>query len=700
MNKDIIRMETEFANRKLVLETGRMAKQTNGSVFVQYGGTVVLVTATASDERREDIDYFPLIVDFIEKMYASGKIPGGFFKREAKPSTTATLTARLIDRPIRPLFPDGFRNEVQIIATVLSYDQVNSPEMAGMLGASAALSISDIPFHGPIAGVKVGLVDGEYIINPTLDELEVSDLDLSIAGKEEAIMMVESGAKEIEEDIMLTALDEGHKAIKELLEFEKEFIAKAAQPKGDYVFDKIDEELVKKIEVNDYDNLKEAVNKGDKKLRHDALKSVKDNIFERYEEKLGEEKFADKKITIKNAIEEIQKKVIREQVIKEKKRVDGRGSDDIRDITCEIDVLPSTHGAALFTRGETQSLGVVTLGSGADEKIIDELDEEFKKRFYLHYNFPPFSVGEVRFLRGPGRRELGHGNLAERALKPVIPDEEKFPYTLRIVSEILESNGSSSMATVCSGSLALMAAGVPIERPVVGIANGLIMEDDKYEVLTDILGIEDHYGDMDFKVTGSEKGITALQMDIKVEGITQEIMKDALYRAKEARNYILKKVKDTISEPRKQLSENAPKIKMFTVKTDKIGDIIGPQGKFIKAIIEETGVTIDIDDDGTVKIASEDQAMIDEAKRQIDNLVAEPEVGKIYEGTVRAVKDFGAFVEILPGQDGLVHISNLEKKRTKKTSDIVNVGDKVKVKVIKVENGKIQLSMKGLSSKE
>jgi len=700
MNKDIIRMETEFANRKLVLETGRMAKQTNGSVFVQYGGTVVLVTATASDERREDIDYFPLIVDFIEKMYASGKIPGGFFKREAKPSTTATLTARLIDRPIRPLFPDGFRNEVQIIATVLSYDQVNSPEMAGMLGASAALSISDIPFHGPIAGVKVGLVDGEYIINPTLDELEVSDLDLSIAGKEEAIMMVESGAKEIEEDIMLTALDEGHKAIKELLEFEKEFIAKAAQPKGEYVFDKIDEELVKEIEVNDYEKLKEAVNKGDKKLRHDALKSVKDNIFERYEEKLGEEKFADKKITIKNAIEEIQKKVIREQVIKEKKRVDGRGSDDIRDITCEIDVLPSTHGAALFTRGETQSLGVVTLGSGADEKIIDELDEEFKKRFYLHYNFPPFSVGEVRFLRGPGRRELGHGNLAERALKPVIPDEEKFPYTLRIVSEILESNGSSSMATVCSGSLALMAAGVPIERPVVGIANGLIMEDDKYEVLTDILGIEDHYGDMDFKVTGSEKGITALQMDIKVEGITQEIMKDALYRAKEARSYILKKVKDTISEPRKQLSENAPKIEMFTVKTDKIGDIIGPQGKFIKAIIEETGVTIDIDDDGTVKIASEDQEMIDEAKRQIDNLIAEPEVGKIYEGTVRAVKDFGAFVEILPGQDGLVHISNLEKKRTKKTTDIVNVGDKVKVKVIKVENGKIQLSMKGLSSKE
>jgi len=700
MNKDIIRMETEFANRKLVLETGRMAKQTNGSVFVQYGGTVVLVTATASDERREDIDYFPLIVDFIEKMYASGKIPGGFFKREAKPSTTATLTARLIDRPIRPLFPDGFRNEVQIIATVLSYDQVNSPEMAGMLGASAALSISDIPFHGPIAGVKVGLVDGEYIINPTLDELEVSDLDLSIAGKEEAIMMVESGAKEIEEDIMLTALDEGHKAIKELLEFEKEFIAKAAQPKGEYVFDKIDEELVKEIEVNDYEKLKEAVNKGDKKLRHDALKSVKDNIFERYEEKLGEEKFADKKITIKNAIEEIQKKVIREQVIKEKKRVDGRGSDDIRDITCEIDVLPSTHGAALFTRGETQSLGVVTLGSGADEKIIDELDEEFKKRFYLHYNFPPFSVGEVRFLRGPGRRELGHGNLAERALKPVIPDEEKFPYTLRIVSEILESNGSSSMATVCSGSLALMAAGVPIERPVVGIANGLIMEDDKYEVLTDILGIEDHYGDMDFKVTGSEKGITALQMDIKVEGITQEIMKDALYRAKEARSHILKKVKDTISEPRKQLSENAPKIEMFTVKTDKIGDIIGPQGKFIKAIIEETGVTIDIDDDGTVKIASEDQEMIDEAKRQIDNLIAEPEVGKIYEGTVRAVKDFGAFVEILPGQDGLVHISNLEKKRTKKTTDIVNVGDKVKVKVIKVENGKIQLSMKGLSSKE
>ncbi len=700
MNNDIIRMETEFANRKLVLETGRMARQANGSVFVQYGGTAVLVTATASDNRKEDIDYFPLIVDFIEKMYASGKIPGGFFKREAKPSTTATLTARLIDRPLRPLFPDGFRNEVQIVATVLSYDQVNSPEMVGMLGASAALSISDIPFHGPIAGVKVGLIDGDYIINPTIDELENSNLDLSIAGKKEAIMMVESGAKEILEDEMLKALDIGHSAIKEVLDFEEAFIEKAAVPKGDYVLDELNQNLVDEIEQDEYDNLKTALNKDNKEDRHEALNFVKDSIHERYEEKLGEEKYAEEKTALKDAIEKVQKKAIRKQTLHEKKRIDGRGFDDIRDITCEIDVLPSTHGAALFTRGETQSLGVVTLGSGSDEKIIDDLDEEFKKSFYLHYNFPPFSVGEVRFLRGPGRRELGHGNLAERALKPVIPDEEKFPYTLRIVSEILESNGSSSMATVCSGSLSLMAAGVPITRPVVGIANGLIMEDDKYEVLTDILGIEDHYGDMDFKVTGSEKGITALQMDIKVEGITQEIMKDALFRAKEARQFILKKVTDTIPQAREQLSENAPKIEMFTVKPEKIGDIIGPQGKHIKAIIEETDATIDIDDDGTVKIGSEDQDMIDAARRQVEALVAEPEMNKIYEGTVQAVKNFGAFVEILPGKDGLVHISNLEKKRTKNTTDVVNVGDKVRVKVIKIDRGKVQLTMKDIDQKK
>lgn len=700
MNNDIIRMETEFANRKLVLETGRMARQANGSVFVQYGGTAVLVTATASDNRKEDIDYFPLIVDFIEKMYASGKIPGGFFKREAKPSTTATLTARLIDRPLRPLFPDGFRNEVQIVATVLSYDQVNSPEMVGMLGASAALSISDIPFHGPIAGVKVGLIDGDYIINPTIDELENSNLDLSIAGKKEAIMMVESGAKEILEDEMLKALDIGHSAIKEVLDFEEAFIEKAAVPKGDYVLDELNQNLVDEIEQDEYVNLKTALNKDNKEDRHEELNFVKDSIHERYKEKLGEEKYAEEKTALKDAIEKVQKKAIRKQTLHEKKRIDGRGFDEIRDITCEIDVLPSTHGAALFTRGETQSLGVVTLGSGSDEKIIDDLDEEFKKSFYLHYNFPPFSVGEVRFLRGPGRRELGHGNLAERALKPVIPDEEKFPYTLRIVSEILESNGSSSMATVCSGSLSLMAAGVPITRPVVGIANGLIMEDDKYEVLTDILGIEDHYGDMDFKVTGSEKGITALQMDIKVEGITQEIMKDALFRAKEARQFILKKVTDTIPQPREQLSENAPKIEMFTVKPEKIGDIIGPQGKHIKAIIEETDATIDIDDDGTVKIGSEDQDMIDAARRQVEALVAEPEMNKIYEGTVQAVKNFGAFVEILPGKDGLVHISNLEKKRTKNTTDVVNVGDKVRVKVIKIDRGKVQLTMKDIDQKK
>jgi len=698
MDSNLIRMETEFAGRTLTLETGRMAKQANGSVLVQYGGTVVLVTATASKTRREGIDFFPLMVDFIEKMYAAGKIPGGFFKREAKPSTTATLAARLIDRPLRPLFPDGFRNEVHIVVTVLSYDKKNSPEMLGMIGASVALSISDIPFHGPISGVNVGFVGDEFIINPTEEQYENSRLDLAVAGKENAIMMVEAGAYEISEAQMLEALDKAHESIRELIAFEKEFIAKAAKPKAEFELDIIDEKLIQDVHNEVSKKIEEALNIAEKLERNSALDTIKEELITHFDESLPEEEFIQKKGQILQAFDDTVKKLMRRKITETDKRVDGRGLDDIRDITCEIDILPFTHGSALFTRGETQSLGVVTLGTSSDEKVIDELDEEYKKKFYLHYNFPPFSVGETGFMRGPGRRELGHGNLAERSLLPVIPtDEEKFPYTIRIVSEILESNGSSSMATVCSGTLSLMAAGVPISRPVAGVANGLILEGDKFVILTDIMGMEDHYGDMDFKVAGTDQGITALQMDIKVEGITRDIMAVALEKAINARFFILDKIKETIPEPRSEISPIAPHIEVMRVKPDRIGEIIGPQGKIIKAIIEETGVAIDIEDDGTVRIASPDRDSIQKAREKIEAIVEEPEIGKIYEGVVKSVRDFGAFVEFLPRQEGLVHISNLENKRTENVADVIGFGDKVKVKVIGIDkDGKVQLSMKDI----
>ncbi|TSA24690.1 polyribonucleotide nucleotidyltransferase [bacterium] len=698
MDSNIIRMETEFAGRKLIFETGRMAKQANGSVLVQYGGTVVLVTATASKVKREGIDFFPLMVDFVEKMYAAGKIPGGFFKREARPSTTATLAARLIDRSLRPLFPDGFRNDVHVVITVLSYDKKNSPEMLGMIGASAALSISDIPFHGPIAGVSVGLIDNEFVINPTVEQFVTSQLDLAVAGKDNAIMMVEAGANEISEEQMLEALNKAHESIRELIAFEKEFIAKAAKPKGEFEIDVIDENLVQEVEKAAAKKVQKALNIPDKLERNALLDTIKDEIIGSFEEKLSEEEFEEKKGQIKEAFDGTLKKLLRKKIIETNTRVDGRGLDDIRDITCEIDILPFTHGSALFTRGETQALGVVTLGTSSDEKVIDELGEEYKKKFYLHYNFPPFSVGEAGFMRGPGRRELGHGNLAERSLLPVIPEnEEKFPYTIRIVSEILESNGSSSMATVCSGTLSLMAAGVPISGPVAGVANGLILEGDKFTVLTDIMGMEDHYGDMDFKVAGTDKGITALQMDIKVEGITHEIMSVALEKAHKARLFILDKIKETIQEPRPDISPIAPHIEIMKVKTDRIGDIIGPQGKMIKSIIEETGVAIDIDDDGTVRIASPDRDSIQKAREKIASIVEEPEIGKIYNGVVKNVREFGCFVEFLPRKEGLVHVSNLENKRTENVSDVVRFGDKVKVKVIGIDrDGKVQLSMKDI----
>lgn len=693
---NIIRLETEFAGRKLVLETGRMAKQANGSVLVQYGSTAVLVTATVSKQRREGIDFFPLVVDFVEKMYASGKIPGGFYKREAKPSTTATLTARLIDRPIRPLFPEGFRNEVQVIATVLSYDKVNTPDVLGIIGASAALSISDIPFNGPVAAVNIGLLDNQFVVNPTVPQLEDSAMEMCVAGKENAIMMVEGGAQELTEKQMIDALDYAHQEIKKLLQFEQEFIQKAAKPKGEFEYDVKEENLIEKITELAEEKIKKVVNIKTKKARQDALDEIYEDVLEYLEENLEEDEFEQKEAQIKAVFDDLVKKVVRAQIITHGKRVDGRNLDEIRPITCEIDVLPATHGSALFTRGETQSLGVVTLGTSADEKVIDELDEEYKKKFYFHYNFPPFSVGEVGFLRSPGRRELGHGNLAERALQPVIPhDEEKFPYTIRIVSEILESNGSSSMASVCSGTLALMAAGVPITKPVAGVANGLIIEDGKYVILTDIIGLEDHYGDMDFKVAGTDAGITALQMDIKVEGITKEIMAEALQAAKKARLFILNKIKEVIAEPRPEIAKTAPHIEVVKINPLKIGDVIGPQGKIIKSIIEATGAVINIEDDGTIQIASQDESSIKAAKERVLGLVAEPEIGKEYLGVVTAIRDFGAFVEFMPNHEGLVHISNLEHQRTNKVEDVVKVGDKVYVKVIAIDkDGKVQLSIK------
>lgn len=695
MKNNVIRMKTEFAGRELILETGKMAKQANGSVLVQYGGTVVLATATVSDEKKEGIDFFPLTVNFVEKMYAAGKIPGGFFKREARPSTTATLTSRLIDRPIRPLFPNGFRNEVQIIITVLSYDKINSPDILGMIGASAALSISEIPFNGPIAGVNIGMIDNEFIVNPKIEQFEDSKLELSVAGKENTLMMVEAGAKEVSEEKMVQALELAQSEIAKFIKFQKEFIKKAGKKKREFDCDISDENIAKEISKLAEKKFTKALNCKQKLERNNAINEIKDDIFCHFEAQLSKDDFDEKKSEIKSGIDDIIKKIIREQIAKKQKRVDGRGLDEIREINCEIDVLPFTHGSALFTRGETQSLGVVTLGTGVDEKLIDDLDEKYKKCFYFHYNFPPFSVGEVRFLRGPGRRELGHGNLAERALAAVIPQSEIFPYTIRIVSEILESNGSSSMASVCSGTLSLMAAGVPIKQPVAGIANGLIIENGKHHILTDIIGMEDHYGDMDFKVTGTESGITALQMDIKIEGITKEILVEALEKAKKARFHILDKMKAIIENPRTEISDIAPHIEIMNVKSEKIGDIIGPQGKNIKAIIEETGVSIDIDDNGVVHIASTDKDSIQLAKKKIQSIIEEPEMGKVYKGTVKNIRDFGAFVEFLPSQEGLLHISNLEHKRTTNVKDVINIGDKIDVKIIKIDSdGKVQLSMK------
>jgi len=696
-NFKITKESITVADREITVETGRMAKQTNGSVFITYGKTSILVAATMSKDVREGIDFFPLTVDYIEKMYAAGKIPGGFFKREAKPSTNATLSARLIDRAIRPLFPDGFRNAVHIVITVLSYDGINNPVNMGILGASLALMISDIPFNGPISNVSVGLIENEMVFNIRLDQITDSTLELDVAGTLSSIVMIEAGASEVSEGIMLDAIYKGHEIIKQLNNFQKDFQTKCGKEKIEVSLDVLPENIIEQIKNDCGKELEKATNLNGKAERSEAIDNIKKELLKKYAIQDGEDAFAENETIYNKSFDHLFKKFVRDSILNNHHRVDGRGLDDIRPITCELDILPMAHGSALFTRGETQSLGAITLGTGHDEQIIDGLEEEYKKQYYLHYNFPPFSVGEAGFMRGPGRRELGHGALAERALLPVLPKNEDFPYTIRIVSEILESNGSSSMATVCSGTLSMMAAGVPIKAPVAGIANGLIMEGDKFVVLTDIMGLEDHLGDMDFKVTGTKDGITAMQMDIKIEGISKEIMEIALAKAKTAREYILNKIVEVIAEPRTDLSECAPKIVQMKINPDKIGAVIGSGGKMIKSIIEQTKVDINIDDNGTVSLSSNDNDAIQNAKNIITDIISDPIMNAIYDGIVKRIEVFGAFVSFMSDtKDGLVHISQLHNSRINKVEDVLKLGDKVKVKFIGSDRGKIKLSMKGI----
>jgi len=683
-------VELEFGGRKLSIETGRMAKQANGSVVIRSGDTIVLVTAVASKSAKEGQDFFPLTVNYQEKAYAGGKIPGGFFKREARPSDSETLTCRLIDRPIRPLFPETFLNDTQIMATVISADKDNDPGILSMIGASAALEVSDIPFFGPIAGVKVGRVNGEFIANPTAEQLELSDMEIIVAASRDAICMVEGGAKELSEDVMLDAIFFGHKVIQPILDAQEELKAKAGVPKREVVAPTVDTELRSKVSELAYSRIKNAVRIVSKQERHIAIDTAIDETIAA----LSAE-YEGKGKQIKGFIGDLEYELVREHIIKDGERIDGRDTKTVRPIASEVGLLPRVHGSALFTRGETQALVAATLGTSYDEQRIDSLYGESKKKFLLHYNFPPFSVGETSFRLGPGRREIGHGALAERALSAVLPEHESFPYTIRIVSETLESNGSSSMAAICGGSLSMMDAGIPIKAPVAGIAMGLIKEGEDVAILSDILGDEDHLGDMDFKVAGTAEGVTALQMDIKISGVSREIMKKALAQAREGRLHILGKMAETITVTRPDLSSYAPRITTIYVKTDKIRDVIGTGGKNIRNITETTGVVVDIDDTGRINIASSDKAACDLAIKMIRDLTAEAEEGKLYAGVVKKIMDFGAFVEIFPGTDGLVHISELDTERVKNVSDVLNEGDKVLVKCIGIDKqGKIKLSRK------
>ena len=695
--------ETELAGRKLVFETGKMAGLANGSVLVRYGDTVVMVNVTASKEPKEGIDFFPLSVDYEEKLYAVGKIPGSFQKREGKPSDKAILTSRAIDRPLRPLFPKDFRNDVVVVATVLSVEQDNSPEVAAMIGASAALSISDIPFGGPTAAVNVGLVDGEIVINPTEAQRAKSDLNLTVAGTEKKIAMIEAGANEVPDDTMLEAIKKGHEEIKKICKFIENMKEEIGKPKFEYKSFAVDHDIYEYIAENFTDEMKEKVQEVDKETRDNNISELSDKIAESYSEKFGEEALEEHKQDIAEAIYKLEKKCVRDMIFYEYKRVDGRKLDEIRPLSCEIDLLPRVHGSALFTRGQTQVLSVTTLGMMSEEQTLDGLDTEESKRYMHHYNFPSYSVGEARPSRGPGRREIGHGALAEKALVPVLPSKEEFPYAIRVVSEVLSSNGSTSQASICGSTLSLMAAGVPIKRPVAGISTGLVTnpeDENDYVMLTDIQGLEDFFGDMDFKVGGTEKGITAIQVDIKVDGLSYEVIQEAFERTRIARKHILEDVMiPVISKPRQEISKYAPRIVTTTIKVDKIKDVIGPGGKMINKIIDETGVKIDIEEDGQVFIYSSDSEKAIQALEMIEDIVRDVEVGGIYYGEVTRLMSFGAFVDLgCGGKEGMVHISKISNERIRNIEDVLHVGDKVTVKVIDIdEQGKINLTMKDLT---
>ncbi len=684
------KVEIDFHGRRLSIEVGRMAKQAGGSALVQYGDTVVLVTATAAKEARENVDFFPLTCDYQEKTFAAGKIPGGFFKREGRQSEKEILNSRLIDRPLRPLFPEGFRCETQIVATVLSFDKENEADMPALIGASAALEVSDIPFNGPIAGIRMGRIGGQLVVNPLASQLAESELNLIVAGSRDALVMVEGGARMLSEDVVLDALFTAHREMQAVLNLQDELRKALGKPKRVVVPPAVDAALAQRVREFALPKIRVAMETAGKFERSDALRQVRSDLLVALAGEAPE-----REREIKGFFEDAHYDAVRGLIVEQRRRIDGRGLTDIRPITSEVSVLPRTHGSALFTRGETQALVVATLGTSSDEQKIDALGGEVYKKFMLHYNFPPYSVGEVKFLRGPSRRDIGHGALAERAVGAVMPDDATFPYTVRIVSEILESNGSSSMATVCGSSLALMDAGVPIKAPVAGIAMGLIREGNEIRVLSDILGDEDHLGDMDFKVAGTADGITSVQMDIKIGGVTREIMRDALYQAREGRLHILGKMQEALGQPRTDMSSYAPRITTLKIKVDRIRDVIGPGGKVIRGIIEETGVKIDVEDDGTIYIASSDGVAMQKAIDWVNRLTAEAEVGKIYKGVVKKIMDFGAFVEILPGTDGLVHISQLAPERVKEVRDVLKEGDEVMVKVLEVDKtGKIRLSRK------
>ena len=709
MEKKVFKMN--FRGRELIVEHGEVAKQAHGAVLVRYGDTVILSTAVVSNTANLLSDFFPLMVLYNEKLYSVGKIPGGFIKREGRPTDAATLAARMIDRPLRPLFPEDFRNEVQVVNTVLSVDKDNSPELTALFGSSLAVSISKIPFNGPVAAVKVGRVNGEFIINPTVEEAEVSDIDLTVAGTKEAINMVEAGAREVSEEDMLEALMFGHEAVKELIAFEEEIIEAIGEEKMEYEKLEISDELRKEVVEFCHDRVDAALRIKDKIEKYEAIDKVKEDLEEKYkalyEDTMKPDDYKELITKVLLVFHDVEYEIFRNITVLEHTRADGRAMDEIRPLSTDIDLLPRTHGSALFTRGQTQSLATVTLGALGEHQILDGLGIEDEKRFMLHYNFPAFSVGETGRYGAPGRREIGHGALGERALSYVIPTEEEFPYTIRVVSEILESNGSSSQATICAGCMALMAAGVPIKTPVAGIAMGLITSGEEYTILTDIQGLEDHLGDMDFKVAGSREGITALQMDIKISGINKQILKEALAQAKKARMQILDKIEETIPEPRKEVSKYAPKTCIFMINPDKIKDVIGRGGEMITKIIQECSnvvsvnddraVKVDLEDDGRVTIYHMDQEVIDRTRERIENIVREVEIGKTYNCRVVDIQEFGAFVEVWPGCEGLIHISQLDLNRVNKVTDVLQVGDEVLAIATGYDKkGKLNLSRKEL----